>query len=428
MAGDDRKRVLFVFPTEWDARQLEHCRGSWSDRFDVEFAEPTDCDCAWDLDIVGWIDATAAAYLGRIDGVTSSSDYPGAVVAAILAERLGLPGPPPAAIMTSSHKYYSRLRQLQIAPEATPAFELLDPDDAESRPRRVGFPCYVKPVKGAFSVMSGRMAEAAQLQRFFARTEVESFRRKYNHIFNVLVRHLTSWEFDGRYFLAEELVQGQQVTVEGFVRGRDVVLLGVTDSERHPETGSFTRFLFPSRLDADVLAEMEDIVGRVVRGLGLTDCFFNVEMMYDLDRDRISTIEVNPRMCGEFADLYQKVLGVNSYALALELATGGTPVRPERPGRYTVAASCPLRVFSPVRVEGAPDPETLRAAEALFPDTLIWTECEAGQALDDFGSMEDGQSQRYAVVNLGAPGRNELLARFEEVREKLSYHFAPLQT
>jgi len=420
--------VLFVFPTEWDARQLEHCRESWSDRFDVEWAEPTDCDCAWDLDILAWIDATVAAYRGRIDGVTTSSDYPGAVVAAVLAERLGLPGPPPAAIMACSHKYYSRLRQLQIAPEATPAFELLDPDDVESGPRRVGFPCFVKPVKGAFSVMSGPMADASGFQRFFARTEVDLFRRRYNHIFNVLVRHLTSWEFDGRYFLAEELVPGRQVTVEGFVRGREVVLLGVTDSERHPETGSFTRFLFPSRLDADVLAGMEDIAGRLVRGLGLADCFFNVEMMYDPDRDRISTIEVNPRMCGQFADLYQKVLGVNSYVLALELATGGTPARPASPGPYPLAASYPLRVFAPVRVDSAPGPETLRAAEALFPDTLIWTECEAGQALDDFGGMEDGKSQRYAVVNLGAPGRDELTTRFEAVREMLCYHFAPLQT
>ena len=420
------KRVLFVFPTEWDARQLEHCRESWCDRYEVEWAEPTDSECPWDLDIVDWIDRIAATYGGRIDGITSASDYPGAVVAAVLAEKLGLPGPPPAGILACSHKYYSRLRQLQIVPEATPAFELLDPSDPEAVPQRVGFPCFVKPVKGAFSIMSARIADPDALRRFFARPQVEEFRTNFMHIFNALVRHLTDWEFDGRYFLAEELVQGWQVTVEGCLRGRDVDILGITDSERDPRSGSFTRFVFPSRLDADVCARMEDIARRLVRGLGLADCFFNIEMMVDPERDRIWVIEVNPRICGEFADLYHKVLGVNTFALALETATGAAPGPRPRRGPCAAAASHPLRVFAPVRVERAPGPADLRAAEALFPGTLVWTECEAGQNLADFASIEDGQSCRYAVVNLGAPEREQLAPCFEAVQERLGYRFAPL--
>ena len=40
---------------------------------------------------------------------------------------------------------------------------------------------------------------------------------------------------------------------------------------------------------------------------------FNIEMMYDAATDRIGIIEINPRMASQFADLYEKVDGTNSY-------------------------------------------------------------------------------------------------------------------
>ena len=36
-----KKRILFVFPTAWDRRQLEACRHGWGDRFEPLFAEPS---------------------------------------------------------------------------------------------------------------------------------------------------------------------------------------------------------------------------------------------------------------------------------------------------------------------------------------------------------------------------------------------------
>ena len=39
--GAVAKRILFVFPTAWDRRQLDACAGSWRGRFEPLFAEPT---------------------------------------------------------------------------------------------------------------------------------------------------------------------------------------------------------------------------------------------------------------------------------------------------------------------------------------------------------------------------------------------------
>jgi hypothetical protein len=66
------------------------------------------------------------------------------------------------------------------------------------------------------------------------------------------------------------------------------------------------------------------------------------------------------------------------------------------------------------------------AAEALFPETLVWNECSAGEALADFESGEDGASHRYAVVNLGGASRADCTRRCEAVAERLGHAFEPL--
>ena len=74
-------RVLVLFETGWDRRQLARCRDTWEGRVEVVFPEPSDADCAADYDVLALIDRAASGELGRIDGVFSASDYPGAMVA-----------------------------------------------------------------------------------------------------------------------------------------------------------------------------------------------------------------------------------------------------------------------------------------------------------------------------------------------------------
>jgi hypothetical protein len=203
-----------------------------------------------------------------------------------------------------------------------------------------------------------------------------------------------------------------------------VAQLGVVDSVLHAQ-GSFERFDYPSRLPAEVQARMQELAARVIRRLELDWTLWNIEMIWDPERDRLAIIEVNPRICGQFADLYQKVDGTNGYALALELARGEAPKPARGAGRYRMASSHPLRLFEPARVTRAPGPRELAEAAALFPETLVWSECGAGDALADFDAGEDGVSCRYGVVNLGADSEEEREARFAALRERLGYAFEP---
>ncbi|HXV61040.1 MAG TPA: ATP-grasp domain-containing protein [Vicinamibacteria bacterium] len=420
---ESKKRVLVAFPTEWDVRQLAACRESWESRYEVEFAQPSDEECSWDFDVPGFIRRTVEEKRTRIRGVFSSSDYPGATAAAAIATGLGLPGPRPADVIRASHKYYSRIVQREAAPTATPWFALVDPALPEGEPPGIGFPCFLKPVKGAFSVMSKKIDDASELEAFLARPAVIEFLSDYVFIFNRLVSELTDFEINGSYFIAEELLKGKQVTLEGFVGSRGVVRLGIVDSVRHPKTKSFVRFEYPTNLPRRVQERMWEVAESVIERLGLVNTLFNVEFMYHAERDRVSIVEVNPRMCGQFADLYEKVDGVNSYEIALLLASGQSPSVPQLEGAYRVAASFPLRIFEPSRVVHAPSADEIAAAESKFEKTLVWSECATGDALDDFESIEDGKSARYAIVNLGADKHERLLARFDEVKNALGYRF-----
>lgn len=418
-----KKRIALVFPTMWDERQLPACQNAWGTQFDVELATPTDAECPWNFDIASYIGESVNRYRGRLDGIASSSDYPGATVAAAIATRLGLPGSDPEDVLRCSHKYYSRLAQQNVVPEATARFHIVEPGaPAED----ITFPCFIKPVKGAFSIMSRRIKDRRELEAFLSKPAVSEFLRDYVFIFNRLVRDLTDFELDGSYFLAEELLTGKQVTVEGYVTDGEVRILGIVDSIRHPQTKSFVRFDYPTSLTRSVQARVESIVSRLISHLGLQQTLFNVEMMVNERKERISIVEVNPRMCGQFADLYAKVDGTNGYEIALAVASGEAPRARHDEGDYGVASSIPLRIFEPRRVARAPSPSEVTQVEAEFPDTLVWSECNSGDALSDFESSEDGKSSRYAVVNVGSRDRKTLASRLDEVVRGLDYRFEPL--
>ena len=432
------RRVLLAYPTAWDRPQLAACRPAWDGRFEPVFGEPSDEVSTWDEDALAWAERAERAHRDAagpdaLAGVASSSDYPGSIVAGELARRLGLPGAAPEALIRAGHKWYSRLAQQRAVPEATPRFALLDPSRPEEAAVAVAeaaidFPCWVKPVKGAFSVRSRAVRDADDLAAFLAEPATARFLDTWVPLFDRLLHGLTALEVDGRRFIAEELLSGRQVTVEGCVQRGEFTLVGVVDSLVDPRTGSFTRFEYPSTLPAGVQRRMADIAARAARGLGLDAMLFNVELFWDEDRDRVSIIEVNPRVAGQFGDLYLKVDGTSSYEHLLAVAAG-QPVRAPRrgAGRFACAASVPLRVFEPARVVAAPGAGELAALRASHPDVQVWLEARAGQELTDFTSFQDGSSHRYAVVNLGAESRAALERRLGEVERLLGFRFEPLR-
>lgn len=416
------KRVLLVCPSEWDSAQLPRAQRRWRGKYTVlHYGDNAERSPAT-FDALSFIQETVRSFRSAgLDGVTSSSDYPGCIVAAIIARELGLPGPDPLSVLRCSHKYYSRIAQSAAVPEATPGFALIDPDNFDEQAWALPFPLFVKPVKSWFTQHARRVDTFDELLRYVRSASVRLHLSAFVAPFNQLVARYTDFAYDGRYMLAEELLEGQQVTLEGFVfRGRAKVV-GIVDSVMFPGTISFERFEYPSSLSVKVRARMSAIASRVMRHVGFDNGVFNIELFYNNETDQVHIIEINPRMCGQFADLMEMVNGTNTYEILLALAAGDHPPRVKRGSRFQAAASFALRRFEDAKVLRVPDDSRVASLKALYPVSLVTTFVREQRLLSEDEYESDGYSYRYGVINLGGRDRVSLLSEFQEVHQRLGF-------
>jgi ATP-grasp domain len=355
-----------------------------------------------------------------IAGVISTDDYPGSALAAAVARGLGLPAPDPEVVLICQHKYLSRKAQEKHAPDAVPPFALIDVANGASLPPTLAFPIFVKPVKSFFSIGAERISSQAELSARLAHwKELDQF---FLPLDRMLERY-ASTSIGTKRLIAEGLLKGEQVTVEGYAFGGKVTVMGVVDSIMFPGTLAFARFDYPSALPKSVQARMTEIATTVMEGLGFDNGLFNIEMMYDRETGRIAIIEINPRMASQFADLYEKVDGTSSYAVLLDIAQGQEPQFKRKSGRYAFAASCVLRAFEDHVVAALPTAADLEPLVAFYPDMRIELHGELGKKLSD--DLQDGTSYRYGIINLGGCDRADVLAQFNRCSQRLGIILLP---
>ena len=423
------KNILLVSPTVWDQEELAEERLAGAYRMTVlrdgNFHWPRTFGLGQALrrfDVFRAIDAALEQCRGmKIHGVVGTDEFLACAIAAVLARRMDLPGPAPAAMLRAMHKYYSRLAQREAVPEATAGFTLINPLDLSEEPRGVSFPMFVKPVRGTYSVLAQRMDSMEALRRFLSFSLIQrAVGRSIMRPFNQLLARYTDAEYDANFFIGEQILEGSLVTVEGYVQTGDVSLLGVVDASMYPGTNSFARFDYPSRHPAGVLRRMGEIAARVVKGLSLDHCLFNVEMFWRHETDSIHVLEVNPRMAYQFADLYEKVDGINSYDVQLALATGDRPPAASGFGRFRAAASFVMRRFEDARILSLPGAPEIATVKARFPGVRVRLYGRRGARLSEQKGCE---SYRYAIVNLGGADREELDNLFIEAGRHLTFNF-----
>ena len=127
-------------------------------------------------------------------------------------------------------------------------------------------------------------------------------------------------------------------------------------------------------------------------------------------------------MAGQFSDLYERVDGKSSFAVQLALATGQPVHWPRGSGADRVAASFVMRRFTDARVLKVPQAAELAAVAREVPGALIKILCAPGERLSDHD--QDVGSYRYCIVNLAAPSRELLHARYAVIEKLLQFRFA----
>ena len=359
----------------------------------------------------------------KIHAVISTDDYPGSAMAAILANRMGLPGISPVVSLRCQHKYLSRLDQRRLVPDAVPAFTLVD--SCRPQAHALSYPIFVKPLKSFFSIGASRVDSAANLEGAVREATLPTqFYRPFNELLR-LYPDLARAQIGTQSVIGETFLRGHQCTFEGYVRRGVAHAVGVVDSIFYPGTGSFQRFEYPSRLSADVVARMGEIAARLMQGMEYGEGFFNIEFIIDTKSNTAKIIEVNPRLASQFADLYEKVDGINGYNMLLDLALGKPPERRKGAGRYRMAASCALRRFQDALVRGLPSVESLEGLKSRFPDLRVEVLADPGQLLSR--SMQDGRSFRYGILSIGGSDRGEILRDLAHCIREMKFEFEELR-
>lgn len=385
------------------------------------------------FDAVRWARRLAARYRGRVDAVWSNDDQFGALLAAVVARELGLPGADPAAIVRAQHKLLLRRALAAAATGSGVAAATLPWPYADRRARDAAaiaaavaatdlrWPLFVKPVKGTFSALARRVDGPAQLA---AHLDLPWSDRRLlswsSRPFVQLARDLVELPCPPDHLLLEQVLAGRQVNVDGYAERGDVRVLGVIDERMYPGevrgARHFAGFELPSRLPAGVQQRAVAAATAAVRAVGYDHGLFNVELFVQGDGS-VQVIEVNARAAGQFGTLYRAVLGVDLERVAVQLAAG-RPVADLRRHEPTAGAAGSF-VFR--RFDGAPAPAPSAAArgwlEATQPSARLWVEPAGARALAR--EYRWYGSHRHAVLNLAAADHAALHRLGDECARRL---------
>lgn len=416
-----------LFDADWDQSQLEKAaedQTSPSYKFFYEgfdlFSFPGNARLLT-FDVFKFVDKLAKKYRSEnLAGIISSNEQFGALAGALLARKLGLPGPDPKALIAAQHKYIARRILQQEVPEANVAFHVFPYTFRSAEEIPLKFPYYVKPVKAAYSVLARRVDSFAELQQHMTFHPWEQYIiKRLVRPFNDVVRKLTDFDVDAHWMIAEELIDGQQINVDGVVINGEIHILGIIDAVMYPGTDQFMRFEYPSRLPPDRDQRARETAKRIVRALGLDHGLFNVEMRVCNETGECRLIEVNPRMAAQFSDLYEKVDGINLHDVALKIATGETPDLASGRGKYKVASSFVFRKFDGTPLTNPPGHEKLGWLREFDPDAFLALFVKTGGGLKR--EMKWLGSHRYATLNMGGESEQHLLEKFHLVKQTLEF-------
>src|SRR3989454_2098140 len=210
--------------------------------------------------------ARAFARTHLVHGVVAVDDDT-AVVAAAIAEQLGLRGNPVAAARAARDKHQQR-QLLAAAGVAVPRFELLPTAaDPERVARGASYPCVLKPVR--LSASRG-VVRADDPQGFVA-------------AFERIKRILEQADPASRSLLVEEFVPGREVAVEGLVTQGALQGLAIFDKP-DPLDGPFFEeptYVTPSRRARTAQQEIAACAQAAVAALGLREGPIHAEVRHN---------------------------------------------------------------------------------------------------------------------------------------------------
>jgi S-sulfo-L-cysteine synthase (3-phospho-L-serine-dependent) len=265
-----------------------------------------------------------ARHLPHIDGVTTTADLYVAV-AAYVAHYFGLPCLEYEAALNARNKHRTRELLQTWCPQFNPKYVICSSieDVANSE---VQFPAVVK----ATSLNDGDGVQIVE-----SRDSLESFSAT---LFNRLQVDPAAGG-EAPKVLIEEYVDADEISAEVLCApGKAPRLIGITDKRltgRERGVCVEVGHLFPSRLDEYERVESASV--DVLRTLRLDCGVMHIE--YKISRNRLTVVEVNPRLAGGgIMYLMNLALGIDAAKIVVDIALGN-PVKETGQGKGGAAVA-----------------------------------------------------------------------------------------
>lgn len=255
----------------------------------------------------------ATAHLDDVEGVVNCSESCLRTQAA-LVERHGVPGinPETAAVCRDKQLMMRRFEQHGVPIGRRRVVSKIA--DIPEAVRDVGCPGVLKPSTGVASLFTVRFDSEQELDRWFAQFDAAA---SGHH--SAAIR-----EMDGRW-LVEEYLDGPGFSVESLTLGGETTHVAVCKKGEMSQPFFLeTGHTCPAPVAADLREKMEDVAGRAIQALGITDGITHAEMK--LTSRGIRVLEVGARMGGgSIRQVVRLATGVDLLELTLEIARGRSP-------------------------------------------------------------------------------------------------------
>jgi hypothetical protein len=305
----------------------------------------------------------AAAILASergVDGIVAVGDRP-AYIAALAAERMGIPYNSPDSVAASRNKFLARER-FRAAGLLVPDFRRVELSEGPQRPAREAlYPCVLKPLGLSASRGVIRANDPAEFMAAFRRIE--------NLLADPDIARLH--EDQDRFLQVESFIEGREFALEGILDHGALRVLALFDKP-DPLDGPFfeeTIYVTPSRVDRAMQDGILETTRAAVKALGLTHGPIHAEMR--VNARGVWMLEVAARPIG---GLCARVLpGLEE--LILRHAAG------EDPGSIALAAAGGVMMI-PIPREGIyVDVEGLDSARSLPGIEDVMITAKQGQKL-----------------------------------------------
>ena len=218
-------------------------------------------------------DASIGRVLARAGTVTAvvAADTPMLMLAAAIAEQMGLPHNPAEAVRNATDKARQRQRWA-AAGVPQPRFGIVPATARAETIRRaaetVGFPCVVKAI--SLSASQGILRADQPATAVTAATRIR----------RVLA---AAGRPDPEPLLIEEYLPGPELSIDGLLAGGSLTVTAIFDKPATPDGPTFeeTLLVTPSQLPGPVLAAAIGTAGQAARALGLTHGPVHAELRID---------------------------------------------------------------------------------------------------------------------------------------------------